>query len=157
MACPGASMHPLWGHDAFFPCFRFPPYFRKIFGLCGNFSKFYVFRKNVSIFIGQNFWWPHRSQISNFPPIFPVSLFQKNIISPLLWTISLTVFLIHLLFTYSMCISFTPYFDHDAFMHHLMHVLDAPGHVFILLSSIRVYFQPFAIGRMYRWLLLYVL
>jgi len=51
----------------------------------------------------------------------------------------------------------SPYFDHDAFMHHPMHVLDAPGHVFILLSSIRVYFQPFAIGRMYRWLLLYVL
>src|SRR6218665_1991187 len=25
-----------------------------------------------------------------------------------------------------MCISFPPYFDHDAFMHHPMHVLDAP-------------------------------
>jgi len=26
-----------------------------------------------------------------------------------------------------MCISFPPYFNHDAFMHHPMHVLDAPG------------------------------
>ena len=25
-----------------------------------------------------------------------------------------------------MCISFPPYFDHDAFMHHPMHVLEAP-------------------------------
>src|SRR6218665_3119992 len=27
-----------------------------------------------------------------------------------------------------MCILFPPYFDHDAFMHHPMHVLDAPAH-----------------------------
>ena len=33
----------------------------------------------------------------------------------------------HLLFTYFTCISFLPYFDHDAFMHHPMHVLDAPA------------------------------
>jgi len=33
---------------------------------------------------------------------------------------------IHLLFTNFLCISFPPYFDHDAFMHHPMHVLDAP-------------------------------
>src|SRR6218665_3055582 len=30
---------------------------------------------------------------------------------------------IHLLFTYFTCI-FSPYFDHDAFMHHPMHVLE---------------------------------
>src|SRR6218665_28840 len=34
---------------------------------------------------------------------------------------------IHLLFTYFTCISFPPYFDHDAFMNHPMHVLDAPA------------------------------
>ena len=34
---------------------------------------------------------------------------------------------IHLLFTYFLCISFPPYFDHDGFMHHPMHVLDAPA------------------------------
>src|SRR6218665_2590821 len=27
-----------------------------------------------------------------------------------------------------MCLSFSPYFDHDAFMHHTMHVLEAPLH-----------------------------
>jgi len=30
------------------------------------------------------------------------------------------------LFTYFMCISFPPCFGHDEFMHHPMHVLDAP-------------------------------
>jgi len=28
---------------------------------------------------------------------------------------------------YFMCISFPPYCDYDAFMHHTMHVLDAPA------------------------------
>ena len=32
---------------------------------------------------------------------------------------------IHLLFTYFLFISFPPYFDHDAVMHHPMHILDA--------------------------------
>jgi len=25
-----------------------------------------------------------------------------------------------------------PYFDHDAFMHHVLHVLDAPGQVILI-------------------------
>jgi len=35
-----------------------------------------------------------------------------------------------------MCISFPPYFDHDAFKHHPMHVLDAPvcAHVHVWTS-----------------------
>ena len=28
-----------------------------------------------------------------------------------------------------MCFSFPPYFDHDAFMHHTIHALDAPDHI----------------------------
>src|SRR6218665_1648604 len=28
---------------------------------------------------------------------------------------------------YILCVYFPPYFDHDAFMHHPMHVLDAPA------------------------------
>jgi len=47
---PGASISPC-GHDAFSPCFRFSPYFRKIFRLCGKFSKFDLFPTNFSIFI----------------------------------------------------------------------------------------------------------
>ena len=77
------------------------------------------------------FFFSHRPQISNFPlfllfqcisrlfrenfsfsPTFPNSpLFQAN--SPAFY----------ILYVY-----FPPYFDHDAFMHHPMHVLDAPDH-----------------------------
>jgi len=44
-----------------------------------------------------------------------------------------------------MCISFPPYFDHDAFMHHPMHVLDAPDirgvqYLAPLVSSVTVTF-----------------
>ena len=116
------------------PCFRFPPYFRKIFGLSEKFLQFYLFPTNCLTFIRQNFWWPfflvidHKFRISplfslfqyisplfrehvSFPPTFPN-------FPPLLG--KFTCFLI--LYVYF----FPPYFDHDAFMHHPMHVLDAP-------------------------------
>jgi len=35
-----------------------------------------------------------------------------------------------------MCFSFPPYFDHDAFMNHTMHVLDAPVHAYCLVNTI---------------------
>src|SRR6218665_863227 len=63
-----------------------------------------------------------------FPPFFPCfSTFppvSRSLLFPLLLKIPLCLRKIHLLFTYFMCISFPPYFDHDAFMHHPMHVLD---------------------------------
>ena len=71
------GVHPPWGNDAFSLCFRFPPYFRKILWLCGKFPKCYLFPKKFPIFIHQNFLWPffsHWPQISNFPPIFAVSV-----------------------------------------------------------------------------------
>ena len=115
----------------FSPCFRFPPYFRKIFGLWGKFQKFYLFLKNFLIFIRQNFWWllfSHRSQISNFPPIFAVSVHFPPVSRKLLFPPTLTNFppVLHK-FTCFTCISFAPYFYHDAFMHHPIHVLDAPA------------------------------
>ena len=59
---------------------------------------------------------------NTFPPCF-----AKIIISPPTLTNFPPCFRqIHLLFTYFTCISFPPYFDHDAFMHHPMHVLYAP-------------------------------
>src|SRR6218665_3625543 len=68
--------------------------------------------------------------IQLFPPIFPVSvhfpLFRENYYSPYFSKFPPCFIKIHLLFTYFLCISFPPYFDLDAFMHHLMHVLDAP-------------------------------
>ena len=73
---------------------------------------------------------PYFRCCSTFP-----SLFRENYYSPLLWQIFSPCFTqIHLLFTYFMCISFPPYFDHDAFMHHLMHVLDAPVSIHLALT-----------------------
>jgi len=42
----------------------------------------------------------------------------------------------YVFFTYFMCFFVSPYFYHDAFMHHTMQVLDAPGHTFLLNSVI---------------------
>src|SRR6218665_1870370 len=89
-------------------------------------------------------FFSHRPHISNFPPIFPVSghfpPVSRKLLSPPYFSKfpSLCFRKIHLLFTYFLCISFTPYFDHDAFMHHLMHVLDAPGVIKEFFSEIVV-------------------
>src|SRR6218665_1561851 len=40
------------------PCFRFPPYFRKIFGLSENCLQFYLFPTNFLTFIRQNYLFP---------------------------------------------------------------------------------------------------
>src|SRR6218665_2940093 len=64
---------------------------------------------------------PYFPCFSTFPPVWRKLLFSptfKNFPS---------FRKIHLLFTYFMYISFPSYFDHDAFMHHPMHVLDALG------------------------------
>ena len=78
------------------PLFQISPYFLQIFGLWGKLSQFYLFPTN---FIRRNFSWlffSHRPQISNFPPILPVSihfppLFRENYYSPLLLQIFLPV------------------------------------------------------------------
>ena len=80
-------------------------------------------------------------EISIFPSISPVSvhspLFSKKYYFPPYFQKFPPCFSkIHLLFTYFLCISFPPYFDHDAFMHHPMHVLDAPAP--ILWRSLRL-------------------
>src|SRR6218665_1558582 len=54
-------------------------------------------------------------------------LFQKNYSYPLLFKIAPFFLQIYVSFTYFMCFFVSPYFYHDAFMHHTMHVLDAPG------------------------------
>jgi len=38
-------------------------------------------------------------------------------------------------FLHALCVFRFPYFDHDAFMHHTMHVLDAPGYVQFVISK----------------------
>ena len=103
----------------FLPVSDFPPYFRKIFGLSENFLQFYLYPKHFLTFIRQNFWWLfcHRPQISNFLPIFAVSIYfppvsRKLFFRPLLLHIPLCFRQIRLLFTYFTCILFPPYFDH---------------------------------------------
>src|SRR6218665_126411 len=111
------------------PCFRFPPYFQQILKLCGNFLKFYLFPKKFSSAkISDDLFFSDRPQISNslcfstFPPVsrkllFP-PYFQK--FSPLFSKNSPAFYILFVYFV-------SPYFDHDAFMHHPMHVLDAPA------------------------------
>ena len=53
--------------------------------------------------------FPYFSCFSKFPPCF-----AKNYHFPLLFQISPCFRKIHMLFTYFMCISFPPYFDHNA-------------------------------------------
>jgi len=120
---PEAMMH--------FPRFRFPPCFQTIFWLRGKFPKFYLFLKNFLIFIRQNFWlsfFSHQPQILNFPLIFAVSihfsLFREFFLSTLLLQISPWVRKIYV-FLHTLCVFRFPHFDHDTFMHHTKHVLDA--------------------------------
>jgi len=128
---PGASI-PSWGHDAFSsPVSDFPPIFDKFsdpLKICKN---FYLFPKIFLIFIRQNFWWPffsHRPQIYNFPlfslfqyispPVSQKLLFPPYFekFAPLFSKNSPAFYILYVYFV-------SPHFDHDAFMHHPMHVL----------------------------------
>ena len=109
---------------------RFPLCFRKFFGLRGEFPQFDLFPEN-SRFHPPKFlttFFSHSPHISNFPPIFPVSIhfhlyFGKFSFSPTFDKFP-SDFVKFTCFTYFLCI-LPPYFYHDAFMHHTMHILDA--------------------------------
>src|SRR6218665_3957292 len=97
--------------------------------------------------ISDDLFFSHRPQISN-SPLFSLfqyisPLFRENFSFPLLFQISPCFRQIHLLFTYFTSI-FPPYFYRDAFMHHPMHVLDAPvcQRVFCLEGFVRGGFCP---------------
>ena len=51
-------LHPPEAMMHFPPCFRFPPYFRKILRLSGKSQKFNLSQKKFLISIRQNFWRP---------------------------------------------------------------------------------------------------
>ena len=102
----GASIPPLR------PWCIFPPCFRKIFGLSEIFLQFYLFPKNFLTFIRQNFWlfFSHRPQISNFPPIFAVSVHfppvsWKLFFPPYFYKFPPVLGKFTCLFTYFTCIS----------------------------------------------------
>jgi len=121
-SCPGTDWYKCWLRQLrpeasipseammHFPLFQSPHYFRQIFRLWGKFPKFYLFPKNVSIFICQkvirNFggWKSKQFQYISplfcenyyFPLLLKISpLFSKNspafyilyvyLVSPLLW------------------------------------------------------------------------
>src|SRR6218665_1706097 len=118
------------------PLFQISPLFLKIFR---TFWKFFTILPFPEKFLDlhppkflMTFFFSHRPQISNFPSYFRCfstfsPLFREHFSFPPTFTNFPPCFRqIHLLFTYFTCI-FPPYFDHDAFMHHPMHVLDAPG------------------------------
>src|SRR6218665_3622961 len=110
-----------------FPSVSDFPLFSKQFQTLWKIFKILPFREKFLDFHLPKFlmtFFSHRPQISNFPP--PVS--RKLLFTPTLKNFPLYFRKIHLLFTCFMCISFPPYFDHDAFMHHPMHILDAPVH-----------------------------
>src|SRR6218665_3070066 len=133
---PGVSIPPETMMH-FPPCFRFSPLFSKTFQTLREIFTILPFPKKFSSFsyppkFSDDLFFSHRPQISNFPPIFLFQyispLFRQNYYFPPTLTNFAPCFRqFHLLFTYFTCISFPPYFDHDAFMHHTMHVLDAPG------------------------------
>jgi|SRR6218665_916924 len=52
---PYRGIHPPLRQVCISPCFRFLPYFPKLFRLRGKFSQFHLFPKKLSIFICQNF------------------------------------------------------------------------------------------------------
>ena len=126
----GASI-PLWDHDAFSLCFRFSPLFSKNVKILWVILPFP--EKNFrfsSTKISDDLFFSHRPQILNFPLFclfyYISPLIRKNYYFPLLSQISPPVFGKFTSFLHTFCVFFPPYFDHDAFMHHPMHVLDAP-------------------------------
>jgi len=126
----------LWGNDAF-PSVSDFPLFPKIFQTLWEIFPISPFPKEISISIRQNFWWLflvidskflislYFRSFSTFPPIWGKLLFPPTFsnFSPAPWFRKIYVFYIPYAFFVS------PYFDHDAFMHHAMHVLDAPVYI----------------------------
>ena len=140
-----------WGHDASPLCFRFPLILQTFSDSVENFQNFTFSQKifpfsSAKIFDELFLVNDRKFRIS---PLF--SLFQyispcfaKIIISPSKNFIPCFQ-KNYLLFTYFMCISFPPYFDHDAFMHHPLHVLDASDARFLFSENVSTrvgYFLP---------------
>jgi len=103
------GVHPYLRQWCIPPRLRFPPISKKLVRLRVKFSQFYLFLKKFPISFRQNLWLPFL-----FPPYF--YKFPSDFVK-------FTCFFILYVFFLS------PYFDHDAFMHHTMHVLDAPVNI----------------------------
>jgi len=112
------------------PCSRLTPCFRNFSDSVENVSNF-TFSKNNFLFSFILLVIDSKFGIS--PSIFAVSVhFLSHISEKLLFPPYFLKFssdfvkITCVFFTYFTCFSFPSYFDHDAFMHHTMLVLDAP-------------------------------
>ena len=126
---------PLQAMMHFPPCFRYPPCFRKICQTPQKIVPILPFLKKNLGFHPPKFLMtfflvidhkfrisPLFSLFSTFPPCF-----AKIILSLLLLQISPPVLNKFTCFLHTLHVfRFPPYFDHEAFMHHPMHVLDTP-------------------------------
>src|SRR6218665_2506822 len=94
-----------------------------------------TFSRKISRFssakISDDLFLSHRLKIL-IPHLFSLfhyisPYFAKIIIPPTFANFLLSFREIYVFSTYFMCISFPSYFDHDAFLHHTMRVVDAPA------------------------------
>jgi len=81
------------GYDAFPLCFTFPPISENLSDSVNIFHNFTFFLQKISVSIRTNFWWPFLVVHTKFLHISQkfthfLHCFRKNLISPLLFTIS---------------------------------------------------------------------
>ena len=112
----------------------FPPVSEKFYRLRRKVSQFYLFPKNSrfsSANISDDLFFSHRLQILIFSPIFAVSIHFPPISRKLLFHPTFHNFTPCFPKIYgflnTLCFSFPPSLTMMHFMHHTMHVLDAPA------------------------------
>ena len=117
------------------PCFRFHPYFRKISQTPWKTYPNFTFSRKISRFssakISDDFF-SHQMTTSFEFPVFSLfhyisPLFRKKILFSTYFYKIPSVFGKFTCFLHTLCVFRSPYFDHDAFMHHTTHVLEATG------------------------------
>jgi len=110
-----------------FPLFQISPLFSKNFQT-GKFSQKISRFPSAKISDDLSFLViDHKFRISPLFSLFQyISPFSRKLLFPPTFKNSPPVLEKFTCFLHTLCISFPPYFDHDAFMHRPMHVLDAP-------------------------------
>ena len=135
------------------PCFWFPLFPNKFSGTMEKFSNFTfsqkIFNFHPPKFL-MTFFVCHRLQILNSLPIFTVSVQHF----PLLLWISPQISSNLRVFTFFLWFSFPPYFDHDAFMHHTMHIVDASGCWMLMWCNLAIFVGCAMLYRQLLYLLL---
>jgi len=117
-----------WGNDAFLPHISDSPYFRKNFLTRWKIFPILPFHKKSSsdkisfdlfLVIHYKFWMSLLFSLFWYIPLFRENYYFPQLLQIPLWFRNIYVFL-HTLRVFRF-----PQFHYDAFMHHIMHVLDA--------------------------------